>query len=67
MGNSKRDTIHACNGLPAGRLVTGRVGMFAGILFGFAFGIGGLAAGPGVVVDIRASTSPFRFAPHAAA
>jgi FSR family fosmidomycin resistance protein-like MFS transporter len=38
----------------AQELVPGRVGMIAGIFFGFAFGMGGLAAaGLGVLADVR--------------
>lgn len=38
----------------AQELVPGRVGMIAGIFFGFAFGMGGIAAAVlGVVADIK--------------
>ena len=48
----------------AQELVPGRVGMVAGIFFGFAFGMGGIAAAVlGIVADARASTSSMRSAP----
>ena len=48
----------------AQELVPGRVGMIAGIFFGFAFGMGGIAAAVlGVVADIKGIDFVYRSAP----